>query len=211
MPAYAAGVVVFLYWAYVVAKLIRVRRRARWKNAAIPKQHLERAMWIVWVPLILLWIALPFVAPNQVPQRHPWLAIPEAMTTTSALVLRWIAAATAAGAFAASLACWRFMGRHWRMAVDEEMTTLLTTGPFSRVRHPIYALSILLMISTVIAAPSRALIIVAVIHVTLLLLKAVNEERFMRQAHGQAYDEYARRAGRFIPKLFGRTLNENLP
>jgi len=202
-PANAVGVIVLVYWGYVVAKLIRARRKSAWRAVAIPRQPLERAMWILWLPLVILWISLPFVAGNQSPERHPWLGIPESLSTTPALAVRWVAVLAALASFLVSLACWRYMGSCWRMAVDDNMTTLLTSGPFRRVRHPIYALSMMLMLSTVLAAPSRLLFIVAAAHLTLLVLKAVNEERFLRLTHGHEYDEYARSTGRFLPRLLG--------
>lgn len=200
-PAYAVGVIVLLYWSYVVAKLIRVRRRSAWRAAAIPRQPLERVMWVVWIPLVVLWISLPFVSENQPPDRHPWLGIHASMATGAAMMVRWIAVLLAIASFVGSLACWRHMGSSWRMAVDDSMTTLLTSGPFRRVRHPIYSLSMLLMACTVVAAPNRLLFIVAAMHVCLLVAKAINEERFLRETHGHEYVEYAERTGRFLPRI----------
>jgi protein-S-isoprenylcysteine O-methyltransferase Ste14 len=45
---------------------------------------------------------------------------------------------------------------------------------------------------------------VAVLHVTLLILKARNEERCLLQSHGEAYAEYCRRTGGFFPRLASR-------
>ena len=40
------------------------------------------------------------------------------------------------------------MGKDWRMAVtDEPEQALITDGPYGRIRHPIYAFSILLVLA----------------------------------------------------------------
>jgi protein-S-isoprenylcysteine O-methyltransferase Ste14 len=98
------------------------------------------------------------------------------------------------------------MGRNWRMAVAPgEETELVTSGPFARVRHPIYALSILLMLCTLVVVPTLPLLAMAVVHVGLMVVKARNEERFLERLHGAAYADYCRRTGRFVPRLGGRS------
>ena len=63
-----------------------------------------------------------------------------------------------AAALAATLVCWKRMGRDWRMGIDPaERTRLIVTGPYAYVRHPIYALSQLMMLGTVIAVPAPAM------------------------------------------------------
>lgn len=93
------------------------------------------------------------------------------------------------------------MGRNWTMSVTaQEAGVLITHGMFSRVRHPIYALSIALMLATLIVIPNLPVAIMAAIHVTLIVSKAINEERFMLAAHGERYARYCQRTGRFLPR-----------
>ena len=61
-------------------------------------------------------------------------------------LLRWAAAAVGLACLGLSVHCWLRMGRNWRMAVaPDQQTELVTTGLYGLVRHPIYALSILLI------------------------------------------------------------------
>ena len=85
--------------------------------------------------------------------------------------------------------------------VPHKRTNLITTGWYGRIRHPIYALGLLLMLATVVVAPSPAMWLVAAVHLTLVLLKASGEERHLQQTHGQAYQDYCDRTGRFFPRL----------
>jgi protein-S-isoprenylcysteine O-methyltransferase Ste14 len=41
---------------------------------------------------------------------------------------------------------------------------------------------------------------VAAVHVALMILKARNEERHLLASHGETYERYVRRTGRFLPR-----------
>ena len=100
-----------------------------------------------------------------------------------------------------SIECWLRMGKNWRMAINpDEQTDLVTTGLYARVRHPIYALSILLMLCTLAVAPIWPVAAMAVIHIGLMITKAHNEERFLARRHGAPYLRYLQRTGRFVPR-----------
>ena len=108
-----------------------------------------------------------------------------------------------------SIMCWRHMGSDWRMAVDPQGSgRLIQSGPFAKVRHPIYAVSIVLMICSVVAVPNLPMMVVAGVHIMLMHIKARHEERFLLERHGPAYADYCRRTGRFVPRLFGRPAGE---
>ena len=93
------------------------------------------------------------------------------------------------------------MGESWRVGVDEtERTELVTGGPFTVVRNPIFAamiptsLGLALMVPNLVAfAGFAALVLALEIQVRLV------EEPHLRAAHGQAYMTYAARTGRFAP------------
>ena len=96
------------------------------------------------------------------------------------------------------------MGRHWRMDISDRNTALITSGMFAHVRHPIYAFSMLLMICSVVVVPTAAMIAIAATHLTLMNLKARNEEEHLSAVHGEAYQRYVARTGRFFPRLRAR-------
>ena len=45
------------------------------------------------------------------------------------------------------------------------------------------------------------MLVVALVHVTLMIVKARNEERFLAAQHGKVYTDYMARTGRFLPRL----------
>ena len=86
------------------------------------------------------------------------------------------------------------------MGVSEtQKTELITDGVFAYVRHPIYALSMLLMICSVIVVPTLPMLVIAVVHIVLMNIKAHNEERYLLKVHGEQYQRYLQRTSRFFP------------
>jgi protein-S-isoprenylcysteine O-methyltransferase Ste14 len=202
LPLAILALTLWAYWAGVGRMVVRARRKGR-RSGLVPAQRIEKLMWVVWVPLVLAWLVLPVLA---LFADAPPLAAPSWATRGRAFaLLRWSAAACAAACFLATASSWRSMGRRWRMAVvPGERTDLVTTGLYARVRHPIYAFSILLMLSSAVILPTAPMLAIATTHIALLVLKARNEERFLLGAHGSAYEEYRRRTGAFLPRAGGR-------
>jgi len=94
------------------------------------------------------------------------------------------------------------MGKSWRIGIDPaERTALVRTGPFRFVRHPIYSLSILLMLGTLAATRTWLMLVIAIIHAALLQFEASREETYLLQKHGDEYAHYRRATGRFFPRL----------
>ena len=128
----------------------------------------------------------------------PWLLQP---LYTNALVA-WAALAIAVAAFIATLICWKKMGKSWRMGINpEDKTQLVISGPYAYLRHPIYALSSLLMVCTMVILPSPAMLAVGFMHLFLLQWEARREERYLTALHGPTYADYASRTGRFVPRF----------
>src|SRR5689334_17867913 len=167
--------------------VVRARRKTHQLAGLVPEQPLERRMWLVLVPTIVLWIALPWLAPTRT---QPPLALPGwALGITVYALLRWLAAVCAVMCLVLTAKCWRRMGSDWRMAVSETQTSaLITDGLFARVRHPIYALQMMLMLCTAVVVPTIPIFVIAVVHLALMNLKARNEERHLLKVHGGRYE-----------------------
>lgn len=115
--------------------------------------------------------------------------------------LNWIGVAFAVVGIALTLYAQLAMGESWRIGVDPgERTELVTSGPFALVRNPIFAamtptgLGLALMVPNVPALAGFAALVLAL----QLQVRFVEEPYLLRQ-HGEAYREYARRTGRFLP------------
>ena len=200
IPLTLLAVTVSAHWFGVGVMVVRVKRKARHAVGLVPQQGIERLMWVVWVPLVVTWIALPWIAQHQTD--GPWTLPAFAAEVPAYAGLRWIAAAVAIACLALTARCWARMGTAWRMDVGVDAPTeLITDGPFRRIRHPIYAFSILLMLCSAIVLPTAPMLVVAAIGIALYYLKARNEERHMLASHGEAYVRYVGRTGRFLPRF----------
>ncbi len=207
-PTLILGLIVTAYWAYVLRMVVRVRTDAgRVQKVLIPAQRREKLMWLIWVPVIVGWFSTPlriFLGyENPLGTKFDrWLLPPNFAAGGTFQVIRFVAIAVAIACLALSIRSWRHMGRQWRMGIDPtQKITLLIDGPFARVRHPIYSLSILLMLCSVVVLPCATMLFFAVIHISLMHLKARNEERHLLEARGKSYADYCRRTGRFIPNV----------
>jgi protein-S-isoprenylcysteine O-methyltransferase Ste14 len=187
------------YWLGVGVMIVRVRRHARRVVGVVPEQARERLMGLAWVPIVIAWIGLPWLAamrPQSVYAVPAWATALEWYA-----LLRLLAAIVAVLSLAATVKCWARMGKDWRMAVTGEPTQpLITDGLFARIRHPIYSFSILLMLCSMVILPTLPMLLAGCAHITLMLLKARNEERHLLAHHGAAYAQYLARTGRFVPR-----------
>jgi len=95
------------------------------------------------------------------------------------------------------------MGRSWRIGQNPgERTELVTGGPFALVRNPIFTSLVALQAGLALLVPNAlALAGVVLLVLSIELQVRLVEEPHLRRAHGDAYDDYERRTGRFLPKL----------
>lgn len=189
------GLIIGGYWLRVA----RMARKARQKTGRaanfLPAEPIGRVLRIAWIPVVIVWIAQPFVTASTFPRRS--VAAPLAASAWVA----WGMVAVAAACLFLSRICWKTMGKNWRMGIDPaERTALVLTGPYRYVRHPIYALSQLMMVSTMAAIPSPLLLAAGALHLLLLQWEARREEAYLVSLHGQDYRDYRSRIGRFIPR-----------
>lgn len=206
MPDTPVRVLIFAIWAYWVGvgvMVTYVQRKTRKAPGLLPKLRLERVLWLIWTPVVISWLALPSLAAIQA---HSLFTVPRFATTDPVLcTLRWVAAFLSVLCVILTIECWIRMGVNWRVAVvPGEKTNLVTSGFYAHIRHPIYAMSILLMLCSAVIVPTVPMFTVAIIHVVLMSLKARNEERFLSQTHGKLYEKYSQRTGRFFPRLTSR-------
>ncbi len=197
-PAVAIGLIVGFYWARVLKLVIKTRRQTGRAANFVPPELLGRVLRIVWYPTVAAWVLVPwlyvlFVAAG--------FAVPSPMRLlVVAPWVRWPGVLLAAAALGATMVCWRKMGRSWRMGIDPgEKTSLITTGPFAFVRHPIYALSSVVMLGSVLAVCSWLMLVLGLVHTLLLQWEARREEKALVGVHGETYLAYMRQTGRFLP------------
>lgn len=95
------------------------------------------------------------------------------------------------------------LGGNWSgNVVLKKGHTLVTTGPYSIVRHPIYAGITLGIVGCAISAGTVAGLIAIPLVIAFSLIRIFAEEKLMREAFGKNYDNYSRRVKAYIPKVW---------
>jgi protein-S-isoprenylcysteine O-methyltransferase Ste14 len=135
--------------------------------------------WLVW-PTRFSWSYLP------VPTSVRWLA-------TSLLV-------PVLALFAWSL---RTLGTNYRGGVGLYAShDLVTTGPYRRIRHPLYVAFILIMLLTLLLSANWVLGVSGLVLVSSIAAARIPiEEAELRERFGDPWDAYCRRVGCLFPRL----------
>ena len=96
-------------------------------------------------------------------------------------------------------------GRIWASLYIEGNKTknLITAGPFSMVRNPLYFFSLIMLLGFSLALkaiylPLALLLIFVLFHVPTI----ANEERKLRKNHGDKFESYMKSTPRLIPNIF---------
>ena len=98
----------------------------------------------------------------------------------------------------------RTLGKQWAVAARlVEGHKLITEGPYAYVRNPIYTGILGMLIATGLAMENWIQTIVAVIVFAAgLVIRVRTEEKLLRAAFGQEFEDYARRVPAVIPGIY---------
>jgi protein-S-isoprenylcysteine O-methyltransferase Ste14 len=102
------------------------------------------------------------------------------------------------------LAAVQTLGKQWALVarvVDGH--ELMTQGPYGIVRHPIYLGMFGVLLATGLAVSRwQALVAGVIVFLIGTELRIRSEEKLLRPAFGEKFDEYARRVPAFFPRVF---------
>lgn len=118
--------------------------------------------------------------------------------------LAWIGAGVFAGAL------WLFyrthcdLGRNWSVTLEiRDRHSLVTTGIYSRLRHPMYTAFWLWALAQALLLPNWIAGAAGLVGFgTLFFLRIGREERLMEETFGDEYRRYVARTDRVIPGVF---------
>jgi protein-S-isoprenylcysteine O-methyltransferase Ste14 len=180
------GWIAYVLVAFVLRTLVQLRKTGASGFVGLRRgaTHAERLAGAAMVGSFALSLVAPFTG--------------EPLADTATIGGATIVLATI-GTFAAQLT----MASSWRIGVDErERTELVTHGLFAVVRNPIFSLMVLASAGFALACPTPlALLAPPLLALGLAVQVRVVEEPYLVRTHGEAYRSYARRVGRFVPRL----------
>jgi protein-S-isoprenylcysteine O-methyltransferase Ste14 len=94
------------------------------------------------------------------------------------------------------------LGANWSANVKIRANhTLVRTGPYARLRHPVYSGVLLAISGTALAEEEWRGLLALAAALTAFSIKAKREEAFLRGEFGSEFVEHARYAGFFLPRL----------
>lgn len=184
---------VLLMRVYFGVQVRRAGERLMPDRAAIDREG--RVMFAFRVAMGLLlggWLALYAIYP-------PWMGT---LLLPFPGGLRW--AGFAIGL--ASLGFWWWtqaaLGKEWSPQLQlREDHHLVTTGPYLRIRHPLYTAMFGFSASLGLVTANWFFVAFAIVAIIATLARVPNEERMMIGQFGEEYRGYTQRTGRFLPKL----------
>jgi len=175
------GVGWIVFWAYWLVMAATAKAgRSRWTRFAGVR------VGIILVIVLLIRLRV-FKGPGAAATGNPWL----------------LGIGLAIFVVGLALAIWArvYLGRNWGMPMSHKADPeLVTTGPYERIRHPIYSGIILGMVGTAIAVSLYWLIAAAILG-AYFLFSAVVEERTMATLFPAAYPPYRRATKMLIPYI----------
>lgn len=101
---------------------------------------------------------------------------------------------------AVALSIWARRSQEGQFSIHPEPVggTLLSSGPYQVIRHPMYAAALLLIWSSILGHLSIINIIIGLIVTGTVAIRIMTEEQFL-QARYPDYAEYSRKTKRIIP------------
>ena len=186
-----------LYWLGVIGQAVRIRRHIGRSPNLKPKGAREKLLWLGWFVVIVTWIGQPLVVMRYADL--PVFTFLPALGATWALVAGLV---LIVAAHAGTLWCYAALADSWRIGIrKKEKTELVTSGPYGRIRHPIYSFQILALLGAAMLIPTAVSLALLVLHTTCSTIKALDEEAYLTGVHGESYQQFLARTGRFLPKL----------
>jgi protein-S-isoprenylcysteine O-methyltransferase Ste14 len=185
--------------ALVVAPLALLRRRLK------PAATLSRIKgWRWYVPPVLLpveWLLPPALIALRVgeieagwlPARVAGLAV----GLIGAVLLVW-----------ASVVLDRFMMHE---AAIREDHSLIESGPYGFVRHPVCTGYLALLLGSGVASLNGYVLLLWPVSLLGILIQAASEEQLLAARFGRDYERYLRRTGRLVPRFWGQAAEPSAP
>ena len=80
--------------------------------------------------------------------------------------------------------------------------TLVTSGPYRWMRHPLYTIGSSLFVAFGLMADNWFIILIGILAFLIMASRTPKEEANLIQKFGAEYEDYMKRTGRFLPKLW---------
>ncbi len=158
-----------------------------WKAPVVQRRTTFLPLWILSIALV--WLASIFLRHNALAFMTftaPWLQLTGAVLLISATVFtfwaRWV------------------LGTMWAAVAEiKEGHQLRTEGPYRITRHPIYTGLIGMLLGSLFIGGFGVWVLYFIVGLIAVIIKAISEERLLKETFGEQYTQYQQRVPRLIP------------
>jgi protein-S-isoprenylcysteine O-methyltransferase Ste14 len=165
-----------------------------WKAPVVQRRTTFLPLWILSIALV--WLASIFLRHNALAFMTftaPWLQLAGAILLISATAFtfwaRWV------------------LGTMWAAVAEiKEGHQLRTEGPYRITRHPIYTGLIGMLLGSLFIGGFGIWVLYFIVGLIAVIIKALSEERLLKETFGEQYTQYQQHVPRLIPgkQLFTR-------
>jgi|SRR5208283_778395 len=186
-----------VYWGGVMIHARRIRKHIGRSPNIKPAGLKENLLWLGWFFVIVGWIGQALMISHYAESRI-FCPLTSILRPSGIFLGVFIAV----GGYVGTLWCYSAIGESWRMGINKsERTTLVKDGPYCFIRHPIYIFQIMILIGMIILLPTPLSLLILLVHIICVIIKAFDEERYLKGIYEVEYRDYFDRTGRFFPKL----------
>lgn len=151
---------------------------------------------ISWIAALILYIFFPFLLPFVQLLFPDWL--------------RWIGVII--GFISLAFFWWvhSALGREFSKTLTiQDQHTLITDGPYRRIRHPMYATLILYFLSWFLISANALLFLAWILLVIFMVARIPREEAMLIDQFGDEYKQYMSQTGRLLPPFRKKKTSED--
>jgi len=189
-----------LFAAFWIVRIYYVRKT---RDPTAPRSRAERREaikqegWTGILLVILTWVEIAIVllflwAP-------PWMAWADLVFP---FWLHWTGAILIICSIPFMAWVHRTLGKHYSYALETKTEQkLINSGPYSKIRHPLYSAHNLFNLGIIFLTAYLPLIVFAIIGLPFTYARMKYEEKMMVEKFGSEYEDYKKRTGRIFPKL----------
>jgi protein-S-isoprenylcysteine O-methyltransferase Ste14 len=179
-----------IYYRRKAAKAKRAHSEQSPKTKPI-RSWAHTAISISILSLLIAYLLYLFITPW-----FSWFPLP------IPIIIRWIGAILCGVAVPLLIWTHRTLGRSYSPELEiQYQHQLINTGPYARIRHPMYTVFILFTLGTVFITANLFITIFGLLVCILLYPISKQEEQMLITEFGDQYRDYMNQTGRFLPRL----------